>query len=168
LRQFTYSLETLLRHRKQIEEREREKLHRLNYQHQVESNIRKELASRLQETMKDLAAMCADKSRDKELTWFRLYLNRLTREISKSDMGLARLKDAVAAQKDVVMEASKSQKILASMKAKKEKEFFLEMGRQEQKEIDDLVVTQYSKADARDEVSAEVHDWKNAAKKELA
>jgi flagellar export protein FliJ len=162
LRQFRYSLETLLRYREDIEERERDKLHRLTYQHQVEDNIRKRLAKELQETMHDMVAMCADKSRDKELTWFHLYLNRLTREIGESDKSLAQLKSAIEAQRKTVIEASKNKKALTSMKAKKEKEFNVELDRSEQKEIDDLVVTSCSRTGSKKQSSVEIQGWKKA------
>jgi flagellar protein FliJ len=166
LQKFRYSLETLLRYREEIEDRERDALHRLIYSRQVEDNIRNGLASKLQETMHDLVAMCADKSRDHELTWFHLYLNRLTREMGESDQRLAQLKSEIQAQKEAVIEASKNRKILAAMKAKKEKGFLLETDRREQKEIDDLVVTRYTKAEPGRAISAEIHSVNGIAEHE--
>lgn len=166
MRKFTYSLETLLQYREEIEERERDELHRLNYKHQVEDNIRKICESKLQETMHDMVAACADKSSDKELTWFHLYLSRLTQEISESDKRIAHLKSAIEAQKKAVIEASKNRKTLSSMKAKLEKEYFVELGRQEQKEIDDLVITRYSKAAPGEQNSNEIRRLGTAAKHE--
>ena len=116
--------------------------------------------------MHDLAAICADKSRDKELTWFHLYMNRLTWEIGECDRGLARLKTAIEVQKEAVIAASKNRKTIASMKAKKEREFFVELDRQEQKEIDDLVVTHYSKAKPEKQNPAELGIVRGAAKQE--
>jgi flagellar protein FliJ len=146
LPKFKYSLETLLQYRQDIEDRERDALHRLTYKLQVEESIRSELETKFQETTRDLAAMCADRSRDQELTWFHRYLNRLTGEMRDSEKRLAQLTSEIKAQKEVVIEASKNRKTLASMKTKKEKEFFLELERREQKEIDDLVITRYSKS----------------------
>jgi flagellar protein FliJ len=148
LAKFKYSLETLLRYRQEIEDRERDALHRLTYKLQVEENIRRELETKSRETMCDMAAMCADRSRDHELTWFHRYLNRLTGEMKESDKRLVQLTAEIQAQKEAVIEASKNRKTLASMKTKKEKEFSLELERREQKEIDDLVVTRYSKAES--------------------
>lgn len=166
MRTFIYSLETLLRYRESIEERERDELHRLTYNHQIEDNIRKGAAAKLLETMHNMVALCANKSTDQELTWFHLYLKRLTREIGESDKRLAQLKSAIEAQKEVVIKASKNRKTLASMKEKKEKEFFVELGRREQKEIDDLVVTRYSKAEPGEQNSAEIQNLEGAEKRE--
>jgi flagellar export protein FliJ len=166
LRKFTYNLETLLRYREEIEDRERDELRRLTYKFQVEGNVRSELAIKLHETMLDLVSMCADKSADQELNWFHRYLNRLTCEIRESDKRLAQLKSEIEAQKDAVIEASKNRKTLASMKAKKQKDFFVDLERQEQKEIDELVVTRYSRAESGRQISADIQSLKSAAKHE--
>lgn len=144
---FKYNLETLLRYREELEDRERDALHRLTYICQVEGNIRNGLASKLRETMQDMVSMCADNSSDHELTWFHRYLNRLTLEIGESDKRLAQLKSEIQAQKEALIEASKKRKMLASMKAKKEKEFLVELDRREQRDIDDLVITRYAKSE---------------------
>ncbi|MBP1624059.1 MAG: Flagellar FliJ protein [Acidobacteria bacterium] len=161
---FKYNLETLLQYREEIENRERDALHQLTCRHQLEENIRNGLAAKLHETMHDLVAMCGDRSRDQELTWFHLYLTRLTREISESDKRLAQLKSEIRAQKEAVMNAMKNRKTLASMKAKKEKEFFVELGRQEQKEMDDLVLARYAKTEPGEAGPAEIRRTEGAAK----
>jgi len=152
LRKFKYSLETLLKYREGIEERERDELNRLMYKHQVETNIRNGLSAKLQETIRDMASVCADRSRDRELNWFHLYVNRLTLEIGESEKRLTKLESEIRAQKEAVIEASKNRKTLASMKAKKEREFLLELDRLEQKETDELVITRYAKAELRGRV----------------
>jgi flagellar protein FliJ len=166
LPKFTYNLETLLRYREEIEDRERDELHRLTYKHQVEDNVRNGLSDKLYETMHDLAAMCADVSRDQELTWFHLYLNRLTREIRECEQHLAQLKSEIETQKEAVIEASKNRKTLASMKAKKEKEFFMDQEKREQKEIDDLVVARYKKSESGRQGSAQILRREGSAKHE--
>ncbi len=152
MRKFKYSLETLLKYREGIEERERDELNRLMYKHQVETNIRNGLSAKLQETIRDMASVCADRSRDRELNWFHLYVNRLTLEIGESEKRLTKLESEIRAQKEAVIEASKNRKTLASMKAKKEREFLLELDRLEQKETDELVITRYAKAELRGRV----------------
>lgn len=152
MRKFKYSLEMLLKYREGIEERERDELNRLMYKHQVETNIRNGLSAKLQETIRDMASVCADRSRDRELNWFHLYVNRLTQEIGESARRLTKLESEIRAQKEAVIEASKNRKTLASMKAKKEKEFLLELDRLEQKETDELVITRYAKAELRGRV----------------
>jgi len=164
LPKFAYNLETLLRYREEIEDRERDELHRLNYRHQVEESIRGELAAKMQNTMNDLAAICADRSQDQELTWFHRYLNRLTCEIKECEKRLAQLKSEIEAQKEAVIEASKNRKTLSSMKAKKQKDFLLDLERREQKEIDDLVVTRYSKAESQRQNSSGIRRSESAAK----
>ncbi len=141
---FKFSLETLLRHREDTEQRERDELFRINYKHQVEVNHRSGLTLKFQETMNEIAQRCEANTLDQELNWAYLYLNRLTHEINESEKRLTQLRSEVEAQKAVVIEAAKNRKALATMKAKQEKEFMVALEKQEQKDIDDLVVTRYA------------------------
>ena len=141
---FIFNLETLLRHREDTEQRERDELMRINYKHQVEVNHRNSLSAKFQETMNDIAQRCQTNAIDEELNWSYSYLNRLTHEIRESEKRLTQLQSEVQAQKEVVIEAAKKRKTLASLRAKKEKEFLVALDKQEQKEIDDLVVTRYA------------------------
>ena len=141
---FRFSLETLLRHREDVEQREKEELLRLTYKYQIEVSNRNGLNARYQETTKEIAHKYAGNANDPELSWFYLYRDRLTHEIKECEIRLAKLQSEVQAQKEAVIEASKKKKTLASLKTKREKEFIFEMEKREQKEIDDLVVTRYT------------------------
>ena len=140
---FLFSLETLLRHREDLEQKERDELFRLTYKYQTELRHREELAIKFRETMKELSSKRSENSDQQELDLFYPYINRLTYEIGESEKHLTQLQAEVQAQKDVVIEASKKRKVLASLKSKKEKEFVAAMEKQEQKEVDDLVVTRF-------------------------
>ena len=140
---FLFSLETLLRHREDIEQKERDELFRLTYKHQTELRHRKDLSLRFRETMNELSIKQASRTDHEELSWFYLYINRLTYEIGESEKRLAELETKVQAQKEVVVEAAKNKKVLASLRSKKEREFLTAAEKQEQKEIDDLVVTRF-------------------------
>jgi flagellar export protein FliJ len=143
LPKFLFSLETLLRHREDIEQKERDELFRLTYRYHTELRHRDELTAKFRETMKELSLKRSANSEHKELNWHYLYLDRLTHEIEESEKRLAQLQSEVQAQKEAVIEAVKKKKVLASLKSKKQKEFAFEMEKQEQKEVDDIVVTRY-------------------------
>lgn len=151
---FKFSLETLLRHREETEQRERDELFRITYKHQVEINHRNGLTAKFQETMNEIAERCENNAIDQDLNLSYLYLNRLTQEIKESEKRLTQLQNEVQAQKEAVIEAAKRRKTLASMKAKQEKEFNVAMEKKEQKEIDDLVVTRYAMPESSRDKSA--------------
>ena len=163
---FIFNLETLLRHRKNLEQRERDALLRLNYKYQMEMDTRNSLAARFQETMNGIAQKCENNSIDDELSWFYLYLNRLTQEIKECEKRLAQLKSEIEAQKEAVIDASKKRKTLVSMRAKREKEFIVAQEKQEQKEVDDLVVTRYTAPESARQSSAEIFSESAYAKHE--
>lgn len=141
---FRFSLETLLRHREDIEQREKDELFKLNYRHQTELRHRDDLNAKFRETMDELALRKAQLSDHQELNWFYLYMNRLAQEIRECEKRLAQLEADVQAQKEAVVEASRKKKVLSTLKAKKQKEFITEVEKQEQKDIDDLVVTRFA------------------------
>jgi flagellar export protein FliJ len=144
LPRFLFNLETLLRHRESIEQKERDELFRLNYKYQTELRHHDDLVIKFRETMKELSVKQAENSYHKEFNWYYLYLHRLTHEIGESEKCLAQMQKEVQAQKEVVIEAAKKKKVLASLKEKREKEFAIKLDKQEQKEVDELVVTRYA------------------------
>ena len=155
LPKFKFNLQTLLRHREDIEQREKDALLRLNYKYQVETNNRNGLAERFQETMKEIGLKCANNAIDREINWFYLYINRLNHEIKECEQRLAKLQSEIHAQKEIVIEASKKRKTLASLRTKKEKAFTFAMEKREQKEIDELVVMRYTTTESGRQPSAE-------------
>ena len=140
MKRFLFNLETLLRHREDIEQRERDELSHLSYRCQMELHHRDSLDLKRQATMNELARKGADNSERQELTWFYRYLDRLSFEIGESQKRLMRLEKEIQVQKEVVIEAAKKRKILSSMKAKKAKEYTLAVEKQEQKDVDELAV----------------------------
>jgi len=145
---FQFNLETLLRHREEIEQKEKDELLRLTYQYQTELNHRYGLSLKFRDTMEELSLQRSENRENQELNLYYLYLNRLTLEIGQSEKRLAELQAQVQAQKEAVIEASKKRKALTSLRSKREKEFAAAVEKQEQKEVDDLVITRYGSREA--------------------
>ena len=141
---FLFTLQTLLRHREDVEEKARDELFRISYKQQLEQNRRDLLRARFEETTADLAAARAKDAGSRELDWYFLYLKRLTKEIEESNRRLEVLNSEVQAQKEAVIEASKKRKTLDLMKKKKARQFVLALEKQEQKEVDELVATRFA------------------------
>ena len=143
MKKFTFHLETLLRYRKNLEEKEQAELFRLSMRLQRESNHLQDLQRKDQEVLRDLAeqrtagANCADSS------WFYLYLDHLRYEMKRSAERIRRLEKDVQEQKTVLIEASKKKKTLDTIKTKEKKAFASAVDKQEQKAIDDLVVIRF-------------------------
>jgi uncharacterized protein YlxW (UPF0749 family) len=125
LPKFKFSLETLLRHREDTEQRERDELLRLNYKHQVELNHRHSLTLKFQETMHEISRRCEENTLDQELNWSYAYLNRLTHEIKECENRLKKLQSEVLAQQAVVIEAAKKRKALASINRNRKRNLLL-------------------------------------------
>ena len=143
VRRFVFSLETLLRHREDLEQKEKDELMKKNHRLQTEVHHRDGLAAKYFETMKEMARSRTGEVDARELDLYSLYAKRLTCEIDRSEKRLEKLREQVQEQKQAVVEASKKRKVLASLKARKEREFFSELEKQEHKDVDDLVVTRF-------------------------
>jgi flagellar protein FliJ len=141
---FRFGLETLLQYREDVEQKERDELFRRTYKYQVETQKRNELAVKLQETMVELSQKRSENAPHPEFDIFYKYLNRLAQEIKECDKCLLQLQAEVQSQKEVVIEATKKKKTLATMRAKKKRDFMAAVDSREQKEIDELVVTRYT------------------------
>jgi flagellar protein FliJ len=144
LARFRFSLETLLQYREDVEQKERDELFRRTYRCQVESQKRNELTAQFQKTMNELSQKRSENAAHRELDLFYKYLNRLTQEIKESEKRLERMQAEVQSQKEAVIDATMKKKTLATMREKKKRNFMAAVDSQEQKDIDELVVTRYT------------------------
>ena len=147
MKRFVFNLETVLRHRMNLEEKERNELSRIRYEFQTEVNRRDDLRGRLRETSMELSRLRSENADIAEVTWYYPYLERLRHEIQLSDKRIVQLDGTLQAQMLVVIEATKKRKVLDSLKTRKHQEFTLAADRQEQKNIDEIVVTRYARKD---------------------
>jgi flagellar protein FliJ len=150
LAKFRFSLETLLRHREDVEQLERDELMRRTYKHQLELNHREELNNTILQTIQALIQKQTENPQNYELSSYRLYLSRLRHEMDECEKRLNQLQEEVQAQTETVIQASIKRKTLASMKDKKKTAFMIEQEKQDQKEIDELVVIRYTSKDHHD------------------
>jgi flagellar FliJ protein len=147
MKKFAFNLETLLRHRNNLEEKERNELSRITFVYQTEVNRREEIRKRLKETSMELAQLRREKADSEEIAWFYPYIDRLRHEIGESDKRIAQLQQDLQAQKLVVIEAIKKKRVLDSLKTRKRREYNLAVERQEQKTVDELVITRFARKD---------------------
>lgn len=141
---FRFSLEHLLKHRTDIEQRESDALLRIKYSYQVALRDKDILEQKLTETARDLVEEQADKTLPQEIAWFYSYMNRLHYEIDECEKKLAKLDSEIQVQKEIVVEAAKNRKVLSKLKSKKEKEFVKALDKKEQKEVEEWVAAKYA------------------------
>ena len=143
MKKFSFGLETLLRYRKSLEEKELEELSRIQASVQRERERAEELRTKARETSIEAARRRGEFAQEEELVWYYRYLDRLETEIQKSQERLASLEQEIQKKRAEVIEASKKKKILDTLKGRKEKEFISALDRQEEQEVGDLVVTRF-------------------------
>ena len=141
---FRFSLEVLLKHREDVEQRERDSLFRAAYAYQVELRERDRLEQKQLDTIKELSLKQEEKVQPPEVNWFQLYLSRLRHEIGECEKRLVELDSKVQSQKRIVIEATQKRKVLSTLKSKKEKEFILALDKKEQKEVEEWIVARHA------------------------
>jgi flagellar FliJ protein len=143
MKKFAFRLETLLRYRKNLEEKEQAELFQLFSRLQRENGHLQDLQRKHQDVLAELTEHRSAGADYGETSWFYLYLDRLRFEMRRSAERIYRLEQDIQEQKTVLIEASKKKKILDSLKTKEQKAYVSAADKQEQKAIDDLVVIRF-------------------------
>jgi flagellar FliJ protein len=144
MKKFVFRLETLLRHRRNIEERERIEFSRIRSKLLAELSHLEMLEAKHAETRSELAQKESGECDSREISWFYRFLDRLNLEMAASRARIAQLGRELEAQKKIMIEASRNKKMIENLRLKKQKEYLVSMERQEQKTIDELVVTRFA------------------------
>lgn len=144
MKKFVFRLETLLQHRINIEEKERNKFRKLRIELQDALNHQKALAARQVQARAELAQQKSGVCDGGEIEWSYLYLNRLDLEMKRSAERIVELERHCDAQRQIMIEASRNKQMIENLKAKKRKEHLVALDREEQKFIDEIVVNRFA------------------------
>jgi flagellar FliJ protein len=144
MKKFVFGLETLLQHRINLEDKERNKFRRIRAELQEELNHQQSLGARQTQALTELAQQKAGTCDGREIEWFYLYLNRLQQELKRSAERVAELGKHLEAQKQVMIEASRNKQMIENLKKKRRKEYLVSVDREEQKFIDEIVVNRFA------------------------
>ncbi len=138
---FSFNLENLLRHRRNIEEREKTALSRIQFNLLTEQRKREQIARKNLEALVELESLRRASAGQEELSFYYPYLERLRHEAELSDQSIVRLEKELHEQKSAVLTASRNKKVIEILKSRKKSEFLAEVDRQEQKAVDEMVVS---------------------------
>jgi flagellar FliJ protein len=144
MKKFRFRLEMLLRHRQNVEEKERTKFSSIRQMLQAELGRLDELNASQDLTNKELARKKSGECDGREIAWYYRFLDRLSREIEASSRRISQLEQQLEEQRQIMVAASRDKKMLENLRKKQEQEFNLSLEREEQKSIDEMVVTRYA------------------------
>jgi flagellar protein FliJ len=144
MKKFAFRLETLLQHRIKIEEKERDKFSLLRAELLAELSRKEKLGAQQAETLSELLLQKSCASDSQEIGWFYRFLDRLAHEIKRSYQRVVELERSVEAQKQVMIEASRKKQMIENLKKKRQREYLVAMEREDQKNIDEIVVTRFA------------------------
>ncbi len=143
MKKFAFRLETLLKYRRNLEEKEKAELLQMLARLRREQNHLEDLQRKHQEVLVELTEQRSAGADYGDTSWFYIYLDRLRFEMRRSTERIIRLEQEVQDQKAILIEASKKKKILDSLKTKQHKSHLAAEEKQEQKSTDDLVVVRF-------------------------
>jgi len=141
---FEFSLETLLKYRIRLEEREKERLAWIHYRLENEQRNIERLQARHSAIRAELAQSRRKDYDGGEVEWYSAFLRRMDGEIEQARSRLAGLKRDLEEQMAVWVERSKDRKVLEKLRGRKEREHDTAVEKLEQKMVDELVVTQFA------------------------
>ena len=144
MKKFLFSLETLLQYRRNLEEMERTKFSRIRGELLAALAHRESLCARQARTFSELTLEKMGGCDSQEIDWFYRFLDRLAYEIKRSAKQIAELEKQLEKQKEIMIETSRAKKIIENLEQKKKKEFLSSLERQEQKSVDEMVVTRFA------------------------
>jgi flagellar FliJ protein len=147
MKKFVFRLETLLQHRRNVEEQERTKFTLIRNELHAECGRRQSFMASQDRTRAELAGILSTDCNAQECQWCSRFLEYLALEIKRSDERIAGLEKKLEAQKQTMIAATRDKKIIEKLKARKQKEFQISLERMEQKAIDEIVITRYAARD---------------------
>ena len=143
MKRFAFRLDTVLRHRKNLEEKERNELFRLVSLLNQKCDQLKKLQDKNDDTLMELTSRKLEDFEHTEISWFYSYLEHLRREMEQCRKQITELERQIQNQKMALVEASKRKKILDTLKTRQEKEYLTRVEKEEQKAVDDIVVIRF-------------------------
>jgi flagellar FliJ protein len=149
MKKFSFSLETLLRHRRNTEEKERTALARLHCDVQSEQRRDAEIEQKRMQTLREMAEIGGPASAQQDMALFYPYLDRLRYESEHTRRNIGRLERELQAQRAVVMRASKDKKVIETLKTRKQREYTEELEKDQQKAQDELAVSRFVRRSTR-------------------
>jgi len=144
MRQFVFKLETLLRHRRSLEEKERESLARIHARLENENRHLQELQSKHSQVRRELERQQLRQYDSREVGWYCTFMRRLDSEMEQSAARIQGLKRELQEQLARWVERSRDKKVLENLKEKREREHLIAEDRLEQKIVDEIVVTRFA------------------------
>jgi flagellar protein FliJ len=144
MKKFVFRLETLLRHRINLEEKERNAFTRIRAELLMEINHKDSLQAQQWQTRSELALLETGSCDTQEMGWFYRFLDRLEVEIKRSNERIVVLEKHLEAQKQKMILASRDKQIIENLKKKKKKEYVVAIEQEEQKTVDEIVVTRFA------------------------
>ncbi len=143
MKKFAFPLETLLKYRRNLQEKEQAELFQVVARHRREQNHLEDLQKKHHEILAELAEQRSAGADYASTSWFYIYLDRLRFEMRRSAERILRLEQEVEGQKAILVEASKKKKILDSLKTRQRRTHIAAEEKEEQKLTDELVVVRF-------------------------
>jgi flagellar FliJ protein len=147
MKQFSFNLESVLNHRKLLEELEEQKLNKINQSILEMEDLRRRMREESAECRNLLHKPTPGEIDVEQMRHLVVYLNKLDQEIHQSTLLLNRLEEDRRKQSENLIEARKKREILEKLKDKSFSQYQSELKGMEQKLLDELVTERFGFGD---------------------
>ncbi len=155
MKQFSFNLESVLNHRKLLEEVEEQRLTKVLYSMREVEALREKMQNEAKECRSLLHKPDPGEINVDELRQMVVYLQKLDQEIHRCALLLSRLQEDRRVQSEKLVEARKKREILEKLRERSFSNYQTDLKGLEQKLQDELVTERFGFADAQNLPGAE-------------
>jgi flagellar FliJ protein len=142
---YRFSFESLLRHRRFIEDVKQKEFALIQYELIKEQRGLNDLMEKQRKLTYEFKACQKSNIQSQELSMYRAYSARLNREIKIQEKTLEETEEKVNVARIELLSAIKDRKILEKLKEKKKKTFLQEKAKKEQKLTNEAAIAHYNR-----------------------
>jgi len=147
MKKFTFNLQSVLDHRQMLEEREQEKLVRIQQEITLAEAGRQQLSNEIHELRLQMARPEPGEIDVEKVTHVTRYMGKLEEDVTTLVRKLSQLEQQKRAQADRVVEARRNREVLESLKEKNFVQYERESNAMEQKLLDELSTVKFALQD---------------------
>ena len=147
MKKFTFNLQSVLDHRVLLEEREQEKLLKIQQEIALAEGSRQQLRNEIHELRLQMAQPEPGEVHVEKVLQVTCYVGKLEADVAALSRRLAQLEQEQRSQSQVFLEARRKREVLENLKDKNLNQYQRELSAMEQKLLDDLAAGKFAPKD---------------------
>ena len=147
MKKFNFNLQSVLDHRLLLEDREQEKLHKIQHEIGLAEAGREQLRNQIHGLRLQLAQPESGEINMESVLQSVRYIGKLDNDLAVLTRKIAQLEQQKRSQSDMLLKARRNREVLENVKEKELAQYEREAGVMEQKLLDELAVVKFASQD---------------------